>query len=136
MAPRDRTKDRSFAARIPGVRALAALFERIASVRVGRVPMGLLALLPVSLFIDLFDVADELAAGPVGMTLSFFVESAFLLGLTGSAGYSLGAAAFDFLPGLDVVPFATITLVREIMRAWGEPGHAPARGATGPIIDV
>jgi hypothetical protein len=130
----DRSTDRSWAARIPGVRALAAVFERLAQLRVGRVPIGLLALVPVALFIDLFDVGDELVGGPLGVGLSFFVETAFLLGLTGRATYALGAGLFDLLPVFDVVPWATITLVREIVREWSVP-EANAM-PTGPIIDV
>lgn len=126
------------ATRIPGVSALAALFAKLARLRVGRVPVGLLALLPVSLFIDLFDVADELALGPVGMGLSFVLEAAFLLGLTGRASYAIGLAGVDLIPFVDTLPFATITLVREIVAAWraGPEGpDAPTR-PSGPIIDV
>lgn len=133
-----RTFDGSLASRIPGVSALAELFGRIARLRAGRVPIGLVALLPVSLFIDLFDVADELALGPVGMALSFLLEAAFLLGLTGRASYALGLAGVDLIPFVDTLPFATITLVREIAAAWrGERAEPPTpQRPQGPIIDV
>lgn len=117
---------------------LAAFFGRLKSVRVGRVPVGLLALLPVALFLDLFDVADELVVGPVGMGISFVLESAFLLALTGRPTYAFGFAGIDLLPFIDTIPFATITLVLEIVRAWGAPPEEDPRGPghEGPIIDV
>ncbi len=133
--PRSRF-DGSVAARIPGVSGLAALFRRIADMRLGRVPIGLVALLPVALLIDLFDVADELALGPVGVVLSFILESAFLLGLTGRASYALAFAGLDLIPVVDTLPWATITLVRQILANWNAPAPMPAPPATGPIIDV
>lgn len=138
MPRRDpRSFDGSLATRIPGVSALADLFAKLAALRAGRIPIGLVALLPVALFIDLFDVADELALGPVGMGVSFLLEAAFLLGLTGRASYALGLAGIDLIPFVDTLPFATITLVREIAAAWRDPRAPtpPARGQ-GPIIDV
>lgn len=129
-----RRVDASLASRLPGVGALARLFERIAMVRAGRVPVGLLALLPVALALDVFDAADELVLGPVGVALSFVAEAAFLLALTGSAVPALGFAAIDLVPGIDIVPFATLTLVRQIVRAWKEGGTA--RPAPRDVIDV
>lgn len=132
-----RDVDRSLAARIPGVRNLAELIRRLANVRVGRLPLGLLALLPVALFVDFFDAADELAFGPIGMAASFVLETAFLLGLTGRTAYAFGFAGIDLIPGVDVIPFATITLLREIAVAWSE--GAPREGKIrpeGPVIDV
>lgn len=136
--PRDRRAfEGSFAERIPGVASLARVFQRLAAFRIGRVPVGLLALLPISIFLDFFDVADELVGGPLGMGTSFLLESAFLLGLTGRATYAFAFAGIDLLPVIDVVPFATITLVREIVRAWSDDPrpHAPVR-PEGPVIDV
>jgi len=130
--------DGTFASRIPGVSALAAAFGRIASARWGRIPIGLVSLLPVALLIDLFDAADELALGPLGMALSFILESAFLLALTGRVGYALAFAGLDLIPVVDVLPWATITLVRQILAELREPS-APERAtppASGPIIDV
>lgn len=135
--PRDRRAFLgSFAERIPGVATLGRGFARIAKLRLGRVPIGLVALIPVALFIDLFDAGDELVGGPIGMGVSFLVESAFLLGLTGRAGYAIGLAGFDLLPIVDVIPWATITLVREILVAWREPDAGSASPTRGPIIDV
>jgi len=133
--PRSRF-DGTFAARIPGVSALASLFRRIADMRAGRVPIGLVALLPVALFIDLFDIADELALGPVGVGLSFLIETAFLLGLTGRASYALGFAGLDLIPIVDTLPWATITLVREILANWNTPAQQTPPPTQGPIIDV
>lgn len=119
------------------MRALAAFFQRLAKLRVGRVPVGLLGLLPIALAIDLFDVGDELAGGPLGMGLSFVLESAFLLAITGRPAYAIGLAGFDLLPIVDVLPLATITLVREIVRAWSaRPAPTPETPPQGPIIDV
>lgn len=131
---RDRL-DGSLAARLPLVGPLARVFSQIAERRAGPVPTGLLALLPVAILLDVFDALDEFALGPIGMGVSFVVESAFLLGLTGRAGYSFGLSAVDLVPGLDIVPMATLTLLREIGASWGRPERGPA-GATGPIIDV
>lgn len=122
----------SLAHRIPFVAPLAALVARLAELRVGRLPVGLLLLLPVAVALDIFDTFDELALGPVGMAASFLVETAFVLGLTGRAGYAVGFATFDLIPGLDVVPVATLTLVSRIGAALRE--DAPAR--SGPVIDV
>lgn len=124
------------AARIPGVSALASMFRRIADARAGRVPIGLVALLPVALLIDLFDIADELALGPVGVALSFMLETAFLLGLTGRASYALAFAGLDLIPVVDTLPWATITLVREILANWNTPAPPPPAKPKGPIIDV
>lgn len=128
------------AERIPGVAALAGVVRKVAGWKLGRLPVGLLALLPVAALLDLFDVGDELVGGPVGIALSFVAETAFVLGITGRPSYALGWAGFDLIPGLDLVPVATITLVREISRAWREGDLArPAPGnfvPTGPVIDV
>lgn len=130
-------QETSFAERIPVVGSLATVLRKLAALRVGRVPVGLLALLPVSLFLDFFDVADELFLGPVGIGMSFVLESAFLLAVTGRPTYALGFAGIDLLPIVDVIPFATITLGREIVRAWREePAAAPPARPQGPIIDV
>lgn len=126
----------TLADRIPGVRALAALFERLARLRVGRVPVGLLALVPVALAIDLLDVPDELLGGPVGMGVSFFLEAAFLLALTGRPGYAIGLAGIDLVPLLDTLPLATIMLVRAILRAWATEPPRPEPPVQGPVIDV
>lgn len=131
-----RNVDRSFVARIPGVGALARLVTRIAQRRAGRVPVGLLALLPVALFLDFFDAADELALGPVGMAVSFVLESAFLMGITGKPAYAFGFSAVDVIPGVDLIPFATLTLVREIARAWDEGRPEGRVRPEGPVIDV
>lgn len=128
--------DRGVAARIPGVAALASFFARIAKARWGRVPIGLLALLPFAILIDTFDAADELALGPVGMAVSFVVEAAFLLGLTGRASYALLFAGLDAIPFVDVLPWATITLVREIVAGFRAEPEAPAPPSRGPVIDV
>lgn len=135
---RDRSRfDASFARRIPGVGAMASGFARVAERRAGRVPVGLLALLPVALLIDVFDAADELALGPIGMAASFLVESAFLLGVTGRASYAFGFAGIDLVPGVDVLPFATITLAGEILRAWRDAPRADGKvRPDGPVIDV
>lgn len=126
----------AWATRIPGVWRLAGTFGRLASWRVGRIPAGLLALLPVALFIDLFDVGDELVFGPLGMAASFVVESAFLLAVTGRASYAIGFAGIDLVPGIDIVPFATITLVVEIARAWRAPEQDGKVHPEGVVIDV
>ena len=128
--------DRSFAARIPGVGALAGFFGRIASLRWGRVPIGLVALLPVAVLIDVFDALDELAGGPLGMGASFLVEAAFLLGLTGRASYALAFAGLDLIPFVDVLPWATITLVRRIIAELTRVPDEQTAPPTGPIIDV
>lgn len=121
------------ARRIPGVSDLADLVRRIADIRTGGRPTGLLLLLPVALFLDLFDAADELG-GPVGMGLSFVLETAFLLGLTGRPGYAFGFAGIDLIPGVDLVPFATITLLREIRAAWRE--DTVVYNPHGRVVDV
>lgn len=122
--------------RVPGVAPLARLFERISRWRVGAVPAGLLALLPVALFVDLFDAADELAGGPLGMGIAFLLQSAFLLALTRRSDLAFGLSASDLVPLLDTIPFSTIVLVRLIVRAWGAPPpEAPLR-PEGPVIDV
>jgi hypothetical protein len=124
------------ARRLPGVAALARLFDRLAMHRVGRVPLGLIMLLPVALLLDVFDAADELFLGPVGVALSFIAESAFLLALTGSAVPALGFAALDLIPFVDIIPFATLTLLREIARAWREDTPPPYAPGGGPVVDV
>lgn len=126
----------SLAARVPGVSALAELFARVAALRRGRTPVGLLALLPVAVLLDVFDAADELFLGPVGMLASFVLETAFVLGVTGRPAYAIGFAAVDLVPFVDTIPVATLTLVAEIARAYREGGASagPARGA--PVIDV
>jgi hypothetical protein len=131
-----RTLDHTLASKVPGVAALAAFFQRLADLRAGRVPVGLLALLPVALFLDLFDVADELFVGPVGMALSFVLETAFVLGLTGRTSYALGFAGIDLIPGVDVIPFATLTLVKAIADAWKEGEPEGRVRPEGPVIDV
>lgn len=131
-----RSFEGSFAERVPGVAALAGVFRGLASLRMGRVPIGLVALLPVAIFLDLFDVADELVAGPLGVGLSFLLESAFLLALTGRATYAFAFAGIDLIPVVDVIPFATITLVRELVRAWGEPPRDAPRPPDRVVIDV
>lgn len=131
----------SVATRVPGVGALANVVARVARVKVGRVPVGLLALLPVAILLDLFDVGDEFFGGPIGIALSFVAETAFVLGVTGRASYAIGFAGMDLIPGLDLIPVSTITLVREITRAWrdGDVARPTSEGhyvPTGPVIDV
>lgn len=133
---RSRTAPAPFAARIPGVAALADLIRRIASLRVGRAPVGLFALLPVALFLDALDVADEFLVGPVGMALSFVLETAFVLGLTGRSAYALGFAGIDLVPGVDVIPFATLTVVMRIADALKDDEAAGRARPSGPVIDV
>lgn len=133
---RNRPVGKSASTRIPGVSALAAVFARIAQVRAGRVPVGLLALLPVAVFLDFFDVADELFLGPVGVVASFALESAFVLGVTGKPTYAFAFAGIDLIPGVDIIPFASIALVRELLRAWNEETPARQPAAQGPVIDV
>lgn len=130
-----RSFDGTFAERIPGVAALARAFERIARARLGRVPIGLVALLPVALFIDFLDIPDELLGGPIGIGLSFILEAAFLLGLTGRASYAFAFAGLDLIPFVDTMPWATITLVRAMLGEWRRDARAPPN-ARGPIIDV
>ena len=136
MARDKRVFDGSFAERIPGVAALARVFRALAAKRAGRVPIGLVALLPVALFIDLFDVGDELVAGPLGVGLSFLIESAFLLGLTGRAAYAIGFAGIDLIPFVDTIPFATITLAIKIVQATKAPPDGSPSRPEGPVIDV
>lgn len=125
---------RGDASRLPIVGGLAAWFQRIARARAGRVPIGLLAMLPLALAIDAFDAADELFLGPVGMGAAFVLESAFLLAVTGGIAPAFAFAALDLIPFVDTIPWATILLGREIWRAWrgGPRGEIP----TGPVIDV
>lgn len=138
MAPvtRNRPVGKSASMKIPGVSALAALFARVASLRAGRLPVGLLALLPVALLLDFFDFADELFLGPVGVGASFLIESAFVLGVTGRPAYAFGFAGIDLIPGVDIIPFATIAVVRELLRAWNEEPDARGVRPDGPVIDV
>lgn len=133
--PRRNRLHGSLAAKLPFVGALARWFGDVASRRAGRLPVGLLSLLPVAILIDVFDAMDELALGPVGMLVSFVLESAFLLGVTGRVGYSFGLSAVDLVPGLDVLPMATLTLLAEAARAWSGEDEPKAR-PTGPVIDV
>lgn len=134
--PRRNRLDGSLAAKLPFVGALARWFASVASRRAGRVPIGLLSLLPVALLLDLFDAADELALGPVGMLASFVLESAFLLGVTGRTGYSFGLSAVDLVPGLDLLPMATLTLLAEAARVWNEGSEDGKARPAGPVIDV
>lgn len=126
---------RGDASRLPVIGQLVGWFSRVAAKRWGRVPIGLVALLPIALLIDLFDAADELVLGPVGMGVAFALESAFLLAVTGSAAPAFGLAALDLIPLVDTIPWATIMLAVRIWREWGE---APAsRGPDGGrVIDV
>lgn len=133
---RRRTIPERIARSVPGVTALAALFARVARARVGRVRVGLLALLPVAVLIDLLDVGDELLGGPIGMALSFIVETAFVLGLTGRPSWALGGAGWDLLPVLDVLPVATITVLVELLRDVAPEEGAERHRPTGPVIDV
>lgn len=120
---------------MPFVGRLAAWFERVAARRWGRVPIGLVGLLPLAILIDVFDAADELFGGPIGIAASFLVESAYLLALTGSVAPSLAFAAIDLIPFVDVLPIATIVTLREIARAWGDEPRG-REGPRGPVIDV
>lgn len=136
--PRDRPTPKkglreNVARRIPGVSQLADLVRRVADIRAGGRPVGLLMLLPAAVLLDVFDFADELG-GPVGMGASFVLETAFLLGLTGRASYAFGFAGMDLVPGVDVIPFATITLVREIAAAWHE--DRVVYHPEGRVVDV
>lgn len=130
-----RTMKDTLAAKIPGISWLASLVRRVAQVRVGRAPVGLFALIPVALFLDFVDSPLNLALGPFSMVVAFVLETAFVLGLTGKTGYAIGLSGIDLIPGIDVVPFATITLGIEIAKALR---GAPATGNTGdgPVIDV
>lgn len=124
----------SLANRIPLVGPLAALIGRLAELRVGRAPVGLLLLLPLAILLDVFDTFDELALGPVGMGASFLLETAFVLGVTGRPGYALGFAAVDLVPGIDVIPVATLTLLARIFA--GVRGDGDQVRPDGPVIDV
>lgn len=128
---RVRAVDGSRLAEVPGFRALVGWFARVAAIRHGRTPTGLLVLVPVALAIDLIDSPLDLLGGPVSMALAFILESAFVLGITGRPRYALASAGIDLIPGIDLVPFATLTLVREIVRAWRR-SDAPS----GTVIDV
>lgn len=103
---------------IPGLSFVAGLVARVAAIRAGKVPLGLLLLLPVAIMIDVFDFGDEFFFGPVGMAISFAVETAFVLGVSGRPGYAFGFAGIDLIPGVDVIPFATLTVLREFVLAW------------------
>lgn len=116
---RSQTRDvrRDFAtgilARLPGYARLVAFFARVARTRVRDAPLGLVALLPVAIAIDFFDVFDEIV--PVaGTAASFVVESAFLMALTGSPIRSLGFAGLDLIPLVDTIPFATLAVLRRL----------------------
>lgn len=126
----------SVASRLPIVGALSDAFQRIADLRWGRVPIGLVALLPVAMLIDAFDAVDEIFLGPVGMGAAFAIESAFLLAVTGSAAPAFALAALDLIPFVDTMPWATIMLTWRILRAWREPSDAPRTGRDGNVIDV
>lgn len=126
---------RGLVAKIPGVGQLADLIARVARVRQGRVPIGLLALLPVSIFLDVFDFLDVFG-GPVTMGLAFILEAAFLMGITGQTSYSLLFAGIDIIPGVDLIPFATLTLLKEISRAWNEGEFRAPVSFEGAVIDV
>lgn len=119
-AQRRRTMKDRMADKIPGVSWLAMKIRAIAQIRHGRVPTGLIALLPVAVFLDFFDAADVFG-GPLAMALSFFLETGFVLGLTGRTSYAFAFAGIDLIPGVDLIPFATITLVMEIRKAWNAP---------------
>lgn len=123
-------------AKIPGVSQLAELIQRVARIRQGRVPVGLLMLLPVALFLDLVDSPLDLLGGPVSMGLAFIVEAAFLMGVTGTTSYSLLFAGVDLVPGLDLIPFATLTLIKEIARAFREGEFRAPVDLDGAVIDV
>lgn len=130
-----RDQRRGFVAKIPGVSALAELIQRVARVRQGRIPVGLLGLLPVAIFLDAFDFLDVFG-GPVTMGLAFILEAAFLMGITGTTSYSLLFAGIDLIPGVDIIPFATLTLVKEIARAWKEGEFRAPVHLDGAVIDV
>ena len=131
-----RDQRRGLVAKIPGVSALADLVARIASVRQGRVPVGLIGLLPVAILLDLVDSPLDLLGGPFTMALAFVLEAAFLMGITGQTSYSILFAGVDLVPGLDIIPFATLTLVKEIARAWREGGFRAPVSLDGAVIDV
>lgn len=122
------------ASRVPIIGPLVGWFSRIAAKRWGRVPIGLVALLPIALLIDAFDAADELVLGPLGMGVAFALESAFLLAVTGSAAPAFGLAALDLIPFVDTIPWATIMLGARIWREWAKMSEGPR--ANGPVIDV
>lgn len=116
---------------------LAELIARVARIRHGRLPTGLLALLPVAIFLDIVDSPLDLFGGPLTMGIAFLLETAFLLGLTGSPGYAFLFSGVDLIPGVDLVPFATLTLIREIAKAWRGDGFRDRVTVNGgPIIDV
>ena len=128
---------RSMAAKIPGVSSMAELIARVARIRHGQAPTGLLMLLPLSIFLDVVGSPLDLFGGPITMGLAFILESAFMLGLTGQTSYALLFAGIDLIPGLDLIPFATLTLVKQIAKAWREGGFRdPVTVNGGPIIDV
>ena len=127
---------RQDASRLPIVGGLAAWFQRIARARAGRVPIGLIALLPIALAIDAFDAADELFLGPVGMGAAFVVESAFLIAVTGGMAPAFAFAALDLVPLVDTIPWATILLGREIWRAWRDGPRDDTPRSAGTVIDV
>jgi hypothetical protein len=129
-------KRRGLVAKIPGVGQLADLVARVAAIRQGRVPVGLIGLLPVALFLDLVDSPLDILGGPFTMAIAFVLEAAFLMGITGQTSYSLLFAGVDLVPGLDLIPFATLTLLREIGRAWREGGFRAPVNLDGAVIDV
>lgn len=95
-------------------------------------PTGLLTLVPLALFLDLVDSPLDLFGGPISMAIAFFLEAAFLLALTGKPSRALLYSGLDLVPGLDIIPFATLTLAKEIVKAW----RAGPPAAEGPIIDA
>ncbi|HWG92082.1 MAG TPA: hypothetical protein VNZ52_14630 [Candidatus Thermoplasmatota archaeon] len=121
---------------IPGWSALTRTFENLAQRRVGPHPVGLLTLVPVAVAIDIFDFLDE-GLPVVGTVASFFVQTAYLTAVTGKPTAALGFSAIDLIPGLDIIPMATIATVRQILAAYREaPREAGVSRPTGPVIDV
>lgn len=131
-----RDERRGLVAKIPGVSALSELVSRIARVRQGRVPIGLIGLVPVAILLDLVSSPLDILGGPFTMAIAFVVEAAFLMGITGKTSYSILFAGVDLVPGLDIIPFATLTLVKEIARAWREGEFRAPVSLDGAVIDV
>jgi hypothetical protein len=127
---------RSKIAKIPGISSLAEIIQRIARIRHGRVPTGLIMLLPLSLFIDIVDSPIDLLGGPFSMGIAFILETAFMLGLTGQTSWALLFSGIDLIPGLDLIPFATLTLIKEINKAWREGDFRAPVHLDGAVIDV
>jgi len=58
-------------------------------------------------------------------------------GLTeGDVPLTLLFSGIDLIPGVDLIPFATLTLVKEIAKAWREGEFREPVVVTGPIIDA